>query len=297
MNRLASFMSRSRGRGRGCIFWGARASERTDRWRRRRGPFSKFFGLAVAAHFAAPDAPARALQIARTAWSPRSIRRVVSDWRVPDPPRPVDWTRADVHAAATSAIAFDWTGDALRHAGTAVHAWLARIATEGLERWGAVEIRSAEAAIRAMLLNLGVAGGDLDAACDLVVKALLRTVNDERGRWILAPHVEAECEVALSGLSDRQIYDVVIDRTFVDEAGVRWIVDYKTGSHAGGSMETFLASEKRRYEEQLARYARLMAQRDGLPIRLGLYFPLLAEGWVEWEATAPARRQASLFAG
>ncbi len=85
----------------------------------------------------------------------------------------------------------------------------------------------------------------------------------------------------ITGLIGGQLYETVIDRTFVDEAGVRWIIDYKTGSHEGGGLEKFLDTEKERYQDQLERYARLMTQRDSRPIRLALYFPLLG-GWREW---------------
>jgi hypothetical protein len=72
-----------------------------------------------------------------------------------------------------------------------------------------------------------------------------------------------------------------MDRTFIDADGVRWIVDYKTSAHEGGGVEAFLDREQERYRDQLERYARLMALREDRPIRLGLYFPLLA-GWREW---------------
>jgi hypothetical protein len=76
---------------------------------------------------------------------------------------------------------------------------------------------------------------------------------------------------------------VVLDRTFVDAEGVRWIVDYKTGTHEGGDPQAFLDREQQRYAPQLARYARLMKLLDPRPIRLGLYFPLLG-AWREWPA-------------
>ena len=93
---------------------------------------------------------------------------------------------------------------------------------------------------------------------------------------------------------DGNLCEAVIDRTFIDEDGVRWIIDYKTSAHEGAGRENFLEREKERYREQLERYARLMLQRDDRPIRLGLYFPLLSE-WLEWSAPAPLRRQALLF--
>jgi hypothetical protein len=88
--------------------------------------------------------------------------------------------------------------------------------------------------------------------------------------------------------------EAVIDRTFVDESGVRWIIDFKSSDPAGGNVENFLEAEKERYREQLERYARLMASRDDRPIRLGLYFPLLG-AWLEWGAGVVLRKQASLF--
>ncbi len=147
-----------------------------------------------------------------------------------------------------------------------------------------------------MLLNLGVTDAEIDSASKLVLNALLRAIRDDRGRWVLQNRASAECELAIGGVTDGQVYEAVIDRTFIDEEGSRWIIDYKTGSHTGGSVEKFLADEKERYREQLERYARLMAQQEDRPIRLGLYFPLVEPGWVEWDAPSAAPRQASLFA-
>jgi ATP-dependent exoDNAse (exonuclease V) beta subunit len=73
----------------------------------------------------------------------------------------------------------------------------------------------------------------------------------------------------------------VIDRSFVDEEGKRWIVDYKTSSHEGAGLDEFLDRELDRYRPQLERYAELVARLGPEPIWLGLYFPLLG-GWREW---------------
>ena len=73
---------------------------------------------------------------------------------------------------------------------------------------------------------------------------------------------------------------VALDRTFI-EIAVRWVVDYKTGTHEGGDLEAFLDREQERYRKQLEQYAALMKMLDGRPVKLGLYFPLL-RGWREW---------------
>ena len=79
------------------------------------------------------------------------------------------------------------------------------------------------------------------------------------------------------------IVHVAVDRTFVDEQGTRWIVDYKTGTHEGGSTEAFLDREQERYRAQLERYATLLHNLDGRPVRMALYFPLL-QAWRDWGA-------------
>ncbi len=225
---------------------------------------------------------------------PRKNRRVPADWKVPAPPSPVMWTRRVIEPIRPPLITFEWAGDRLRHVGTALHGFLQRIAREGLDAWTEAVVRSNRGAYRAVLANLGVAPSELTEAFGQVEAGLLRTLRDPKGRWILDAHAEAECELQVTGLIDGKLYETVMDRTFVDEADVRWIIDYKTSAHEGGELEAFLDNEKERYREQLERYARLIVHREDRPIRLGLYFPLLGE-WREWAAPVVLRKQASLF--
>src|SRR5262249_39311196 len=106
------------------------------------------------------------------------------------------------------------------------------------------------------------------------------TLDDERGGWLLGARDAAESELRLTGVTDAGIANVIMDRTFVDEQGIRWIVDYKTSGHEGGDVQAFLDREQERYRPQLERYAALVKTRDARPVRLGLYFPLL-KGWRE----------------
>jgi len=108
-----------------------------------------------------------------------------------------------------------------------------------------------------------------------VIDALRGAVSDERGRWVLGPHADARSEYRIRVPGSDGVRLMVIDRTFTEE-GRRWIVDYKTSSHEGGDLETFLDREKGRYGEQMARYRAALG--GGA---LGLYFPLV-KGWREW---------------
>lgn len=208
-------------------------------------------------------------------------RRLVADYVLPPPPPAVAWERLPVAHAVVEPVEFSWVGESTRHVGTVVHRWLQRMGEDALRGWNEERVRGLVPTYRAALMRLGVPREELDQAAQRVVQALTQTLADPRGRWLLGPHREARCEYRLTGRLDGEWVDIAIDRTFVDEEGVRWIVDYKTGVHLGGDLEAFLDRERERYQVQLERYARVLAAAGLAPIRCGLYFPLL-KGWREW---------------
>jgi ATP-dependent helicase/nuclease subunit A len=105
---------------------------------------------------------------------------------------------------------------------------------------------------------------------------LTRTCLDERGRWILsAQHREAASELALTGIADGRLQNVIIDRSFIDADGTRWVIDFKTSSHSGGDTEAFLANELARYRAQLLNNSELARALGPEPVRAALYLPLL----------------------
>jgi ATP-dependent helicase/nuclease subunit A len=252
--------------------------------------FLKLLWPAVAEQFAHPDAGVQEEPAHRA----KTIRRLPASWRIPPAPGPVQWKRSGVERAQRPEVAFEWVGGRSRYAGAALHGFLQRIAREGLDAWPEAALRSRSASYRAVLMNLGLPPGDLAWGVERVESGLLRTLRDPRGRWILDSHTDAASELPVAGLLDGKLTEAVIDRTFIDENGVRWIIDFKTSVHEGAGLENFLEQEKDRYREQLERYARLMVQRDDRPIRLGLYFPLIG-AWLEWAAPVVLRKQAMLF--
>lgn len=213
------------------------------------------------------------------------LRRLPAGWRRPEPPAAAAWTPPPDPARAQEEVEFSWVGETARHVGSVVHRWLQHIAEEGGAGWDAARIHALGPAIRLTLAAQGVGESEIAAAAARAQQALIRCVSEERGRWLLGAQTEARSELRLSGIADGQRIHVVIDRTFVDDRGERWIIDYKTSTHEGGDVEAFLDNEQARYRDQLERYARLMqaggAQGDLQRIRLGLYFPLLG-AWREW---------------
>ena len=211
------------------------------------------------------------------------LRRLPADWRLPDPPvAPTLDTRATPRAAPAPIVEFDWATETARHVGTVVHRELQRLARgvpapDADDEW--VRRRYTNE-----LAELGIPADRRAEAVDRVIAAVRQTLGDPRGRWLLDPaHESGATEFALAGSIGGEIVRVVIDRTFVDEGGTRWIVDYKTSSHEGSGLESFLDNEQERYRPQLARYAELVRRLGPEPMRLGLYFPLLS-AWREWDA-------------
>ena len=83
----------------------------------------------------------------------------------------------------------------------------------------------------------------------------------------------------LSGLYNGRPVNAIIDRTFVDASGTRWIVDYKTSRHEGADRDAFLRQELARYAEPLSRYRTLLSALHPEPVQTALYYPLL-RGWI-----------------
>lgn len=214
---------------------------------------------------------------------PARLRRLCSDWEMPVPPPRVSFDFAPAPGVATVHIAdgdrktqptFDWATDLQRRVGVVVHAMLQGLSARNATVWR-------DEIIRAALASEGIGPDRMEEAVHRVVTALRTTLDDPRGRWILAEHEDDAREYPLTTVRDGRLCRYVLDRTFLED-GVRWIIDYKTGIHAGPDVEGFLDNEQDRYREQLEGYARAMSGLDAHAIRLGLYFPLL-RGWRSWE--------------
>jgi ATP-dependent helicase/nuclease subunit A len=220
------------------------------------------------------------------------LRRLPISWRLPAIPAPAVWNEGEAVVKASEAlprVEFEWAREVIRHVGTVVHWVLQHIGRDGLEKWDQERVGELRPVVARRLAEEGVPPAQLEAAVARAEAALTRTLSDERGRWILdRAHSDARGEYALSGIIDGKFVNALLDRTFVDDKGVRWIIDYKASSHEGGGLDEFLDRERERYTAQLERYATLMGKIDARPIRLGLYFPLLG-GWREWAPAAANR--------
>jgi ATP-dependent helicase/nuclease subunit A len=196
------------------------------------------------------------------------VTRLIAGWQPAMPPPAVQVTQLPAAYLATEPLEFSWVRETQRDIGTAVHAWLARLAR-------APQLPESPAVL-AQLARLGVPRSEQPRALEVIVTALRQTLADDRGRWILSgSHREAYSEWELSGVSGGRLRSVKIDRSFVDESGTRWVIDYKTSAHLGGDLEGFLGQEIERYRPQLESYLELARGVGPQPVRAALYFPLL----------------------
>jgi ATP-dependent helicase/nuclease subunit A len=207
--------------------------------------------------------------------APQPLRRLIPRWSLPNLATIPNLPHLPISHQSLEPPEFSWVGETARHIGTVVHA--------ALEQYAAASELPSKAAIEAerdfyvyQLSRHGVPESDLPRGASMVLEALTRTVSNDRGRWIFAPeHSESRSEWALTGIAAGRLTNVVIDRSFIDPEGTRWVIDFKTSRHEGGGLEAFLEQEMARYRAQLETYVALARGMGTAAVRAGLYFPLL----------------------
>ena len=205
---------------------------------------------------------------------PQLYRRLPWDWTLPEPPEPVTGAVSDT-GPVPDYVEYRWAGENARLTGNLVHRLLQQVTEKGEGAWTAAGgMAKHEGWCRQQLRTGGVTGKKADAIIERTGAAIETCLASDKGRWLMADHDESACEFAITAVLNDSPVNLVLDRTFV-ENGTRWIVDYKTGVHAGGDLEGFLESEADRYRPQLERYRQAMALTETRPIRIALYFPLL----------------------
>ncbi len=201
------------------------------------------------------------------------LRRLPATFVAPEIPEPLQWCSAQRKLPGEK-HRFEWVGDLLPRIGVVAHRFLQRIAREGVMHWDAKRVASERPSIAAALLCAGVMGSELEKAIARVSGALRRTLEDERGRWLLSPHPEHQCEFAVSAVIEGKVEHVRVDRTFIED-GTRWLIDYKVTEQLGGDPHRFVQMQIDKYRPDMQRYVRVLRLFDPRPVRCALYLPLL----------------------
>ena len=215
--------------------------------------------------------------VAESGWLLPRIQRLPSTWKHPGAPAACLPFGSEVGLGTDSKVSYDWAGATAMHIGSIVHRWLRQIAKIGVDSYSEEIIRDLAPLYRRMLSAAGISKPELTAATATVTETLLNALADETGRWLLSSaHQESASEFPLSVIDGSNIKRCVIDRTFVTDDGIRWIVDYKVSAHEGTNLDGFVESEIQRHRPQLLQYRNAMAKFDPRQMRTALYFPLLS---------------------
>ena len=209
-----------------------------------------------------------------TPWLMPVLRRFALPFVLPDFHGLASKDAGDADTAVDATVEFYWVGNEARLAGTLVHRWLQLAADRRVELADA-DMQQVRATTERWLRAMGVMGAASATVATRVEAALLGVLADEKGRWLLTG--EGVAELALTGVYAGELTSVVLDRVRIDEQGTHWIVDYKTSSHEGGDLASFLQAEIDRYQPQLRKYRQLYAEYAQTDARCALYFPLLQQ--------------------
>lgn len=166
--------------------------------------------------------------------------------------------------------------------GTLMHQILQQLSKHGTSWWTNKNEVECSNYLKSHLIQAGLSLADLEYSINTIKRGINHIFNDERAQWILGTQSEAQSEFPITVQLGNEVKHLIIDRTFIDKVGTRWIIDYKTSILSDQDLESFLNTEKKKYELQLHEYAQGMRNLDSRPIKVGLYFPMVP-AWKEWE--------------
>lgn len=149
---------------------------------------------------------------------------------------------------------------------------------------------------RASLSRMDILPTDMENALSIIKRSILHLlVNEDKANWLFQQGSASYSEYGLSRVSGHSEGEhFIIDRTFIDDLGVRWIIDYKfsepsatqvdgEGSNGEGhsnqlsevEIAAFVQQQVTLYRSQLENYFDLLNGFDPMKTCLMLYFPLI----------------------
>jgi ATP-dependent exoDNAse (exonuclease V) beta subunit len=165
--------------------------------------------------------------------------------------------------------------------GTIAHSIFQQLAISGTQWWLERCEKEWKAYMRQHFMRAGLSPTKYDEAANTLHTIIERALQDERCKWILHPHLAAQSEYQLTVTTAEGCENLIIDRTFIDTEGTRWIIDYKTAETQDNDLDAFFAKQKTKFAPQMAKYQEALRQFESRPIKMGLYFPALA-AWCEY---------------
>jgi len=210
---------------------------------------------------------------------PQTLFRLPSDY-TPNFRDSVAWagaqqlnaSEAELNDKQHEEIEYQWAQQVATGVGVVLHNWLQYnsdkvLSTEIddvlLQRW------------RAELTAQRVPDKHIDFGVERIARGVRNIQTDTDAHFIFAEYPVAFNEYALAYVENGIVKRHRLDRTFVDNSGVRWVVDYKTTDTQAEDIVSFADQQLERHRSQLEKYGELISELDDAPIQLAVYFPLL----------------------
>ncbi|MDF1645127.1 MAG: UvrD-helicase domain-containing protein [Pseudomonadales bacterium] len=167
--------------------------------------------------------------------------------------------------------------------GTLVHRALAQITQDGIKNWNQERFKKQLPVWRSQLRQLGVYDG-LDKAATIIEKQVSHCCTGQHGVWLLDNgHIDSQTEYPITVQTSTGYKQYRVDRTFIDEQGTRWIIDYKSSQPSSDtdnnleseSLEQFLRRQANHYQKQMQAYYEGFQKLEDRAIKLALYYPAI----------------------
>jgi ATP-dependent exoDNAse (exonuclease V) beta subunit len=114
---------------------------------------------------------------------------------------------------------------------------------------------------------------ELTESLSFIERTLEKLLHDNGLKWIFShDYTECHSEYPITSISQGKIHEHIIDRTLVDNNGVRWIIDYKTGIPVNEEEADFIIKQKIAHESQLYRYRSLFAELENRKTKTAILF-------------------------
>lgn len=200
------------------------------------------------------------------------IRRLPASFELPSD-KPSIETGISVELGESEKPAYEWAGSEARCLGNILHRCFKDMADYGLAHWTVDRINNLSPILESALNGEGLF--QTQRLINKALKALNNILLDPIGQWILTNQQDHRSEYPLTGVVENHYIERTLDRTFIDEHDIRWIIDFKTGEHEGTDLDEFFRAEVDRYRAQMDQYEYLIRMNgEQRPIKKALYYPL-----------------------
>lgn len=158
--------------------------------------------------------------------------------------------------------------------GTLIHESLETYVTAMQAEAGKHRLDKLEPYWRICLSKVLDSEAERDAAVRIIRDSVLASIEDEIDSWIFDHSLQASsCEMEISQRTDFGSKKFIVDRSFIDKDGRRWIIDYKTARPADSqNHQDFINVQCELHREQLQNYKLLFEEMESRPIKIALFF-------------------------